>query len=153
MTPRCFELVVAGRALSEGPDAEIAIMMVEAGGTEDSWEYYEAGAPKVTEEVLAGGLEAAKTVDPRVDRAAARAREVGRHQADHRLRAVRATTATTSTSRCRRVGNDALSKACTITGKSERNAAIDEATESIIAELVRAVRRPRERDQGGGAGR
>ena len=56
-----FELVVAGRALSEDPDAEIAIMMVEAGGTERSWEYYAAGAPKVTEEVLADGLEAAKT--------------------------------------------------------------------------------------------
>ena len=51
-----FELVVAGRALSEAADAEVAIMMVEAGGTERSWEYYESGAPKVTEEVLAEGL-------------------------------------------------------------------------------------------------
>ena len=40
---------------------EIAIMMVEAGGTEKAFEYYDAGAPQVTEEVLAGGLEAAKT--------------------------------------------------------------------------------------------
>ena len=56
-----FELVVAGRALSDADDAEVAIMMVEAGGTEKSWEYYEDGAPKVTEEVLAEGLEAAKT--------------------------------------------------------------------------------------------
>ncbi len=56
-----FELVVAGRTLSTEPDAEVAIMMVEAGGTERSWQYYEAGAPKVTEEVLAEGLEAAKT--------------------------------------------------------------------------------------------
>jgi polyribonucleotide nucleotidyltransferase len=56
-----FELVVAGRALSHEPDAEIAIMMVEAGGTERSWQFYEDGAPKVTEEVLAEGLEAAKT--------------------------------------------------------------------------------------------
>ena len=30
-------------------------MMVEAGGTEKACEYYEAGAPKVTEEVIAGG--------------------------------------------------------------------------------------------------
>ncbi|MCU1491704.1 MAG: Polyribonucleotide nucleotidyltransferase [Acidimicrobiaceae bacterium] len=29
-----FELVVAGRALSDAPDADIAIMMVEAGGSE-----------------------------------------------------------------------------------------------------------------------
>ena len=35
-------------------------MMVEAGGTEKSWSYYEDGAPKVTEEVLASGLEASK---------------------------------------------------------------------------------------------
>ena len=56
-----FELVVAGRALSEDEEAEVAIMMVEAGGTERSWQYYEEGAPKVTEEVLAQGLEAAKT--------------------------------------------------------------------------------------------
>src|SRR3954453_16605052 len=53
-----FELVVAGRAL---PDGDVAIMMVEAGGTEDAWQYYEAGAPKVTEGVLASGLEEAKT--------------------------------------------------------------------------------------------
>ncbi len=56
-----FELVVAGRALSDDEQAEVAIMMVEAGGTERSWAYYEDGAPKVTEEVLAEGLEAAKT--------------------------------------------------------------------------------------------
>jgi polyribonucleotide nucleotidyltransferase len=52
-----FQLVVAGRAVGD----DIAIMMVEAGGTERAWEIYEAGAPKVTEEVIAGGLEAAKT--------------------------------------------------------------------------------------------
>ena len=56
-----FELVVAGRALTEDRDAEIAIMMVEAGGTEGSFEKFADGAPKVTEEVLAAGLEAAKT--------------------------------------------------------------------------------------------
>jgi polyribonucleotide nucleotidyltransferase len=52
-----FQLVVAGRRTDAG---EIAIMMVEAGGTEATWELYEGGAPKVTEEVIAGGLEAAK---------------------------------------------------------------------------------------------
>jgi polyribonucleotide nucleotidyltransferase len=52
-----FEIVVAGRALENG---DVAIMMVEAGGTEKAWEYYEAGAPKVTEEVIAQGLEESK---------------------------------------------------------------------------------------------
>src|ERR1700682_5266847 len=51
-----FELVVAGRQVGD----DIAIMMVEAGGTEHAWTYYEAGAPKVTEEVIAQGLEEAK---------------------------------------------------------------------------------------------
>ncbi|MEI7747354.1 MAG: polyribonucleotide nucleotidyltransferase, partial [Actinomycetota bacterium] len=39
-----FELVVAGRALSDADDAEIAIVMVEAGGTEKSFEFYADGA-------------------------------------------------------------------------------------------------------------
>ena len=52
-----FELVVAGRALDNG---DVAIMMVEAGGTEASHALYEAGAPKVTEEVIAEGLEVSK---------------------------------------------------------------------------------------------
>jgi len=52
-----FEIVVAGRELDNG---DVAIMMVEAGGTEKSYEYYEDGAPKVTEQVIADGLEASK---------------------------------------------------------------------------------------------
>src|SRR5262245_61820492 len=52
-----FELVVAGRELADG---DVAIMMVEAGGTEKAWQYYEDGAPKVSEEVIAAGLEASK---------------------------------------------------------------------------------------------
>ena len=50
-------MVVAGRALD---DDDVAISMVEAGGTEASWPAFEDGAPKVDEDVLAGGLEAAK---------------------------------------------------------------------------------------------
>ena len=52
-----FEIVVAGRELDNG---DVAIMMVEAGGTEKSYEYYADGAPKVTEQVIADGLEASK---------------------------------------------------------------------------------------------
>jgi polyribonucleotide nucleotidyltransferase len=53
-----FEMVVAGRVLEND---DVAISMVEAGGTEASWEAFQEGAPKVTEDVIAGGLEAAKT--------------------------------------------------------------------------------------------
>ncbi len=52
-----FEMVVAGREL---PNGDVAIMMVEAGGTTSTWENIQADAPKVTEEALAQGLEAAK---------------------------------------------------------------------------------------------
>ncbi|PIE31357.1 MAG: polyribonucleotide nucleotidyltransferase, partial [Ilumatobacter coccineus] len=52
-----FELVVAGRELDSG---DVAVMMVEAGGTEKSFSYYDDGAPKVDEAVLADGLEACK---------------------------------------------------------------------------------------------
>ncbi len=48
-----FEVVVAGRQLDDG---NVAVMMVEAGGTENSWNYYENGAPKVDETALAQGL-------------------------------------------------------------------------------------------------
>ncbi|MEM7095887.1 MAG: polyribonucleotide nucleotidyltransferase [Actinomycetota bacterium] len=53
-----FEIVVAGRMNEAGDD--VAISMVEAGGVAGSVEKYAAGAPKVNEEVLASGLEAAK---------------------------------------------------------------------------------------------
>ncbi len=52
-----FELVVAGRELANG---DVAIMMVEAGGTEGSWKLYESGTPKVDEDMIAGGLEVSK---------------------------------------------------------------------------------------------
>ncbi|MEZ5377855.1 MAG: polyribonucleotide nucleotidyltransferase [Acidimicrobiales bacterium] len=48
-----FEVVVAGRELEDG---KVAVMMVEAGGTEGSWTKYENGAPKVDEAALAQGL-------------------------------------------------------------------------------------------------
>ena len=52
-----FELVVAGRRTDAG---DVAIMMVEAGGTEAAWDLFQRGAPLVTEDVVAEGLEAAK---------------------------------------------------------------------------------------------
>ncbi len=52
-----FELVVAGRRTDAG---EVAIMMVEAGGTEATWDLYQQGAPKITEAVIAEGLDESK---------------------------------------------------------------------------------------------
>ena len=52
-----FEIVVAGRELDDG---DVAVMMVEAGGTEKSFEYYAEGAPRVDEAALATALEESK---------------------------------------------------------------------------------------------
>ncbi|MDR3649463.1 MAG: polyribonucleotide nucleotidyltransferase [Acidimicrobiales bacterium] len=131
----CFELVVAGRALSEDADAEIAIMMVEAGGTEDSWQYYEAGAPKVTEEVLADGLEAAKTwIRESIELQRSLVAKIGKKPTipydlftDYKDDVFE---------RVLSVGTDAVAKANMITEKAERNAALDEVTTSVIAQLA-----------------
>ena len=131
-----FELVVAGRQIGDG---DVAIMMVEAGGTEKSFEYYAAGARKVDEAVLAEGLEASKqwikesiglqrqlvasviaTHGPITELEFSAVHDYG----DDVFAAVE------------RVVSDDLSKAVTIAGKSERNAATDEAADRAVAELA-----------------
>jgi polyribonucleotide nucleotidyltransferase len=51
-----FDMVVAGRVAGD----DVAIMMVEAESTENTWELVQSGVQAPTEEVVAGGLEAAK---------------------------------------------------------------------------------------------
>src|SRR5205085_3490684 len=117
-----FELVVAGREV----DGDIAIMMVEAGGTEDAWRLYEEGAPKVTEEVIAQGLEEAKTwIRESIDLQNQLVQKAGVHepipfdpQVDHGEDVFERVAA---------VGTDRLAHAQTIADKHERNEATDEA--------------------------
>jgi len=52
-----FDMVVAGRVLSDG---DVAIAMVEAESTEQTWDLVRSGRTAPTEEVVAEGLEAAK---------------------------------------------------------------------------------------------
>src|SRR3954465_10155050 len=113
-----FELVVAGREV----DGDIAIMMVEAGGTEKAWDYYEAGAPKVTEEVIAQGLEEAKTgIRESIELQRQLVQKAGVHdpipyepQLDY---------GDDVFSRVEAVGTSLLGPATTIVQKAERNAA------------------------------
>ena len=127
-----FELVVAGRQLDDG---DIAIMMVEAGGTEAAWDLYQGGAPKVTEEVIAEGLESAKTwIRESIELqrqlvAAAGARPPLQFvpQVDY---------APEVAARVADVGTTRVEKVTTITAKAEREAATDEATAAIIEELA-----------------
>lgn len=52
-----FDMVVAGRVTDTG---DVAIMMVEAEATESTWTLVQNGVQAPTEEVVAGGLDAAK---------------------------------------------------------------------------------------------
>jgi polyribonucleotide nucleotidyltransferase len=52
-----FDMVVAGRVTETG---DVAIMMVEAEATEETWHLVQSGSQAPTEEVVAGGLDAAK---------------------------------------------------------------------------------------------
>jgi len=134
-----FELVVAGRALGDAADADVAIMMVEAGGTERSWDYYEDGAPKVTEEVLTQGLEAAKAWIR--ESIVLQRRLVAAFEAE---RGPVGTMAYTTQSdygddvweKVQAVGADLVARANSTPQKGERNEALEEATASIQASLA-----------------
>ncbi len=133
-----FELVVAGRALSETDDTDIAIMMVEAGGTERSWSYYEDGAPKVTEEVLAEGLEASKTwirESILLQRQLVADFIAARGPIDTMEFATQSDYADDVWAAVERVGTASIAKANTVTAKAARNAALDAAGEEIKAAL------------------
>ena len=126
-----FELVVAGREV----DGDIAIMMVEAGGTEKAWSYYEAGAPKVTEAVIAGGLEECKVwIKQSIDMQRELVEKAGVHApipydevldyTDDVFEKVAA------------IGPSSLANAGTIADKAERNAATDAATDAVLEQLT-----------------
>jgi len=126
-----FELVVAGRALDDG---DVAIMMVEAGGTEDAWTYYENGAPKVTEEVIAAGLEAAKgPIKESIDLQNELVAKFGRK--DSITFETQVDYSDEIWNRVVEVGTGPVTEASSIVSKAERNAATDEAAAAIIAEL------------------
>ena len=134
-----FELVVAGRALTTSVESDIAIMMVEAGGTEGSFEKYADGAPKVSEEVLAQGLEASKLwirESINLQRELVRSYEAARGP----IQAITFNTfseyADDVFQRVVAVGQEALEQANDFTSKSERAAALDAATASIVEQLT-----------------
>jgi polyribonucleotide nucleotidyltransferase len=124
-----FEIVVAGRAVGN----DVAIMMVEASGTENAFRYYDEGAPKVTEAVVAGGLEAAKVwIKESIDLQNELVAKVGRKETisfesatdygDDVFEAVSAFSAK-------------VAEANTIADKTERNKANDEVKAEIKAAL------------------
>jgi len=131
-----FELVVAGRELDSG---DVAVMMVEAGGTEKSFAYYEAGAPKVNEEVIASGLEACK---PYIKESIKLQRQLVASVIATRgpIEPLKYTPVLDYSEELfaavEGVTTAKLQPAIRIALKSERNAAIDAATTATLAELV-----------------
>jgi len=128
-----FELVVAGRKTSDG--ADIAIMMVEAGGTEATWGAFEAGAAIPTEQAVAEGLVAAKQwIRESIELQEELVERLGErrsfawtpvHDYDEDVRA-----------RVREIGGIRLAEANAHTEKVVRQEALDAVTEAIVAELA-----------------
>jgi polyribonucleotide nucleotidyltransferase len=139
-----FELVVAGRELDDG---DVAIMMVEAGGTERSFGYYAAGAKKVDEAVLASGLEASKRW---IKESIQLQRQlVASVIATHGPIELLPFTPVVDfgpdlLAAVERVATDDLAKAVTISLKQDRNAAIDAAGDAAIVELCGTAEAPGE---------
>jgi len=129
-----FDMVVAGRVVGSGDDADVAIMMVEAEATEGSWTLVSEGAQKPTEEVVAAGLDAAKPFIAQLcaaqqqvaDAAAKETQEFPRFldYSDDVFAAVE------------QAGSERLTQALTIAGKQEREAALDEVKDAVRGELA-----------------
>ena len=114
-------------------------MMVEAGGTEATWRLYEEGMPKVTEEVIAEGIEESKdgiglAIElqkelVRRGRPRARADRADRLRDPHRLRRRRVRRGR----RARPPPN--TSEAMAIADKTERNDRLDQIEEGVLLAL------------------
>jgi polyribonucleotide nucleotidyltransferase len=126
-----FDMVVAGRVTDTG---DVAIMMVEAESTESTWELVHSGKQAPTEEVVAGGLDAAKPFIKQLCEAQAElAKQAAKPVAefpvflDYEDDAYAAVEAAASTE---------LAKALTIAGKQEREAKIDEVKASVVEKVT-----------------
>jgi polyribonucleotide nucleotidyltransferase len=134
-----FDMVVAGRVVSgssstEGPNADVAIMMVEAEATENIIELIAGGAQAPTEAVVAQGLEAAKpfiaalcTAQQELADAAAKPTAeypVFPDYGDDVYYSVSS------------VATDELSAALAISGKNERNTRTDEIKAEVLERLA-----------------
>ena len=140
-----FELVVAGRELDDG---DVAVMMVEAGGTEKTFDYYEAGAPRSPRTSSPAGSRPA--------RSGSRSRSPC--SASSSPRSIAATARSTPLEftpsldygddvfdAVERVGHaELVARPCTIAGKAERNAATDAVKAEPLAELAGTADEPGE---------
>src|ERR1700682_1264440 len=129
-----FDMVVAGRVVGSGDDADVAIMMVEAEATENVIELVDGGAQAPTESIVAEGLEAAKPfiralVNAQQKLADRAAKPTGEYPVfpdygDDVYYAVAS------------VATEELPKPLTIPGKTERNERTDEIKQEVLERLA-----------------
>ena len=128
-----FDMVVAGRIVGEGDDADVAIMMVEAEATDNVIDIVAGGAQAPTEAIVAEGLEAAKPFIARLceaqkSLAAAAAKETAEFPLFPAYESgVYDAVSAAATER--------LSQILTIPGKQERDEKTDELKADILASL------------------
>ena len=128
-----FDMVVAGRVVGTGADADVAIMMVEAEAPEGAWNLIQSGATKPTEDVVAQGLDAAKPFLKQLcaaqqevaDKAAKETQEFPRYL-DYQQDAYDAVKAEAAAD---------LAQAITIAGKQEREARLDDIKAEVKGRL------------------
>jgi len=129
-----FDMVVAGRIVGDGPNSDVAIMMVEAEATTETIELVAGGAQAPTEAVVAQGLEAAKPFirslcvaqQQLADVAAKPTGEFSTFPA-YQPDVLDAVTAQAS---------DDLAAALTIAGKQERESRIDEVKAAVLEKVA-----------------
>jgi polyribonucleotide nucleotidyltransferase len=137
-----FDMVVAGRVTETG---DVAIMMVEAESTEHTWDLVRSGKQAPTEEVVAGGLDAAKPFikqlcEAQVELAKQAAKPVQEFPIfldyeDDAFTAVE------------KAAGAALAEALTIPGKQDRETRLDEVKDGVL-EKVGADFEGREKEVG-----
>ncbi len=125
-----FDMVVAGRVTDSG---DVAIMMVEAESTEATWNLVRSGVQAPTEQVVAGGLDAAKPFikqlcDAQAELAKQAAKPVAEFPVflDYEDDAYAAVEA---------AARDELAAALAIAGKLEREGRLDEVKASVMEKV------------------
>ncbi|MDT5080251.1 MAG: polyribonucleotide nucleotidyltransferase [Mycobacterium sp.] len=129
-----FDMVVAGRVVGSGDDADVAIMMVEAEATANVIELVAGGATAPTETVVAEGLEAAKPFIAVLCKAQQElADAAAKETADYPVFPEYQDDVFYSVSA---VATDELSKALTIAGKEERDDRTNELKGEVLDRLA-----------------
>ena len=126
-----FDMVVAGRVTETG---DVAIMMVEAEATERTFELVQAGVQAPTEEVVAGGLDAAKPFIKQLFEAQVElAKQAAKPIKDFPIFLDYEDDAYDAVEKA--AAKSDLAAALTIAGKQERESRIDEVKDAVLEKL------------------